>query len=44
MNWEIGIDTYMLLIPCKQLITSENLLYSKLRDPCSMLCGDLNGK
>ena len=44
MNWEIGIDTYMLLIPCKQLITSENLLYSKLGDPCSVLCGDLNGK
>ena len=44
MNWEIGIDTYMLLTSCKKLVTSENLLYSKHREPCSMLCGDLNGK
>ena len=44
MNWEIGIDTYMLLTPCEKLETSENLLYSKHRELCSMLCGDLNGK
>ena len=36
VNWEIGTDMYILLIPRKQ-VTNENLLYS-------VLCGDLNGR
>ena len=44
MKWEIGTDIYILLTPCEKLETSENLLYSKHRELCSMLCGDLNGK
>ena len=28
MNWEIGIDIYILLIQCIKYITSENLLHS----------------
>ena len=28
MNWEIGIDTYTLLILCIKQITNENLLHS----------------
>ena len=27
MNWEIGIDTYTLLILCIKYITIENILY-----------------
>ena len=28
MNWEIGIDIYILLTLCIKLVTNENLLYS----------------
>ena len=28
MNWEIGVDTYTLLILCIKQRTNENLLYS----------------
>ena len=28
MNWEIGIDTYTLLILCIKQITNEDLLHS----------------
>ena len=43
MNWEIGIDTYALMILCiyKQ-ITNENPLHSARNN--TMLCVDLNGK
>ena len=27
-NWEIGIDTYTILILCTKYITNENILYS----------------
>ena len=44
MNWEVGIDTHMLLIPCIKQITNENLLYTTGNSTYLMLCGDLMGK
>ena len=41
MNWEIGIDTYILQILCIKQVTNENLLYiNSTEKPYSMLCGD----
>ena len=41
-NWEIGMDTYTLLILFMKYITNENLLYST--GDYSVLWSDLNGK
>ena len=43
MNWEVGIDIYILLIQCIRYITSENLWYSTGNSTqCS--ANDLNWK
>ena len=41
-NWEMGVDTYTLLILCITEITNENLLYSTAN--YLMHCGHLKGK
>ena len=41
-NWEIGIDTYTLLILCIKQITSKNLLFNT--ENSLVRCGDLNRK
>ena len=42
-DWEIRIDTRTVLVPCIKYVTKENRLL-RHREPCSVLCGDLNGK
>ena len=41
MNWEIGIDMYIVI--CLKHVTNEKLLYSA-GNLYSVLSGDLNGK